>query len=321
MLDRVYGRLAALFILTVAVTIFYFLWGNLSLVPFIVQTRLKTIFAVMLSGTALAVATLLFHSVVNNRIITPSSLGLEFLYVLIKTVVVFIFGSAFLLQVDVVAQFISGGMILIAFALLLYRLFLRRGGDGVFFLLLVGMITSSLFMTLNVFFGILMDPVEFQVAQDIGFASFNRADTKSLKIAAVVIFPLSIYAFTLSGKLDVLALGRDCAINLGIDHDKLCHRVLVVTAALMAASTMLAGPMFFFGLLILNLILQFMPTFRHRVLFPAIICMSILVLMAGQGVVFHVLNFKTELSVIINLIGGFYFFHLILKVNKKWQSS
>ena len=321
MRKKEYWHLTVLFILTIAATVFYFLWDNLSLIPFIVQIRLKTILAIILSGTALAIATLLFHSLSNNRIITPSSLGLEFLYVLVKTAVVFLFGSAFLLQINTVVQFISGCLILIAFALLLYRLFFKDGQQNIFFLLLVGMIASSLFMTLNAFFGILMDPTEFQVAQDTGFASFNKVDSEVLKIAAIIIIPLSIYALTLSKKLDVLILGRDSAINLGVNYEKLCQTALIIIAILIASSTMLSGPMFFFGLLILNLVLQFVPTFRHQILFPAIILMSILILMIGQSIVFHALNFKTELSVIINFIGGVYFFYLILKVNRKWQLS
>ena len=56
-------RLLILLFLTLSAIAFYFLWDNLSLISFIVQLRLKTIFAIILSGTALAVATLLFHSV------------------------------------------------------------------------------------------------------------------------------------------------------------------------------------------------------------------------------------------------------------------
>ncbi|HCK62966.1 MAG TPA: iron ABC transporter permease, partial [Acinetobacter radioresistens] len=33
------------------------------------------------------------------------------------------------------------------------------------------------------------------------------------------------------------------------------------------------------------------------------------------------LNFKTTLSVIINFVGGIYFFWILLKENKKWQLS
>lgn len=321
MRNQEYWRLSMLFAFALFAATFYLVWGNLAFVPYIVEVRAKTILAIMLSGTALAVATLLFHSVSNNRIITPSSLGLEFLYVLVKTVVVFLFGSAVLARSSAVVQFVFGSMILIAFALLLYRLFLAHGRESVMFLLLVGMVASSLFMTLNDFLGVLMDPVEFQVAQDAMFASFNRVDAAALQVAAVIIVPLSVYAFLLSKKLDVLVLGRDCAVCLGVDYDGLCKKALIITAILVSASTMLAGPMFFFGLLILNLVLQFMPSFRHRALFPAIICMSVSVLMVGQNVVFHVLNFKTELSVIINMIGGVYFFWLVLEVNKKWQLS
>ena len=44
-----------------------------------------------------------------------------------------------------------------------------------------------------------------------------------------------------------------------------------------------------------------------------------MVLVLGQTVVLHLLNFKTELDVIINFVGGVYFFWLLLKANKQWQ--
>lgn len=297
----------------------YFFWDNSQLTPFVVGLRLKTMGAMTITGLALGTATLLFHAIANNRIVTPSSLGLEFLYVLAKTAFVFFFGSAALMGMNVVAQFVFGCAVLIGFALLLYQFFFKDGRDNVFFLLLIGMICMALFMNTNTFLGMLMDPNEFQIAQDASFATFNQVNTTVLLLAACIVIPLSAYSYSLSRRLDVLTLGRDNAINLGIAYERFSKQVMVIVAVLMATATSLAGPMFFFGLLILNITLQWLPTYRHRLLFPAIVLVSIGVLVLGQAVVFHVLNYKTELSVIINFVGGVYFFWLLLKANRQWQ--
>ena len=177
----------------------------------------------------------------------------------------------------------------------------------------------SLFMSINTFLGMLMNPNEFQITQDTGFATFNQVDVTVLGLAACIVLPLTLYSFSLSRQLDVLGLGRETAINLGIDYERFGKKVMIIVAILMATATSLAGPMFFFGLLILNVTLQWLPTFRHRLLFPAIILVSTMVLVLGQTVVLHLLNFKTELDVIINFVGGIYFFWLLLKANKQWQ--
>ena len=312
-------RLWAMLVLTLALISVYFVWDNTQFIPFVNLLRLKTIAAMVVTAMALGSATLLFHAISNNRIVTPSSLGLEFLYVLAKTSVVFAFGSAALMHISVVWQFVFGCAILIGFALLLYRMFFKNGRENVFYLLLIGMICMSLFMSINTFLGMLMNPNEFQIAQDAGFATFNQVDVTVLGLAACIVLPLTLYSFSLSRQLDVLGLGRETAINLGIDYERFGKKVMIIVAILMATATSLAGPMFFFGLLILNVTLQWLPTFRHRLLFPAIILVSTMVLVLGQTVVLHLLNFKTELDVIINFVGGIYFFWLLLKANKQWQ--
>ena len=312
-------RLWLMLAVTSVLVAVYFVWDNTQFTPFVNGLRLKTLGAICVTAMALGSATLLFHAISNNRIVTPSSLGLEFLYVLAKTSFVFFFGSAALMHLHVVWQFVFGCAILIGFALLLYRMFFQSGRENVFYLLLIGMICMSLFMTTNTFLGMLMNPNEFQIAQDAGFATFNQVDATVLTLAACIVIPLTLYSFSLSRRLDVLGLGRETAISLGIDYERFGKKVMVIVAVLMATATSLAGPMFFFGLLILNVTLQWLPTFRHRLLFPAIILVSTMVLVLGQTVVLHLLNFKTELDVIINFVGGLYFFWLLLKANKQWQ--
>ena len=56
--------------------------------------RIPKIYAMILTGTAIGFSSLIFQTVTNNRILTPSILGIDSLYVLLQTTVVFFLGSS-----------------------------------------------------------------------------------------------------------------------------------------------------------------------------------------------------------------------------------
>jgi len=116
--------------------------------------------------------------------------------------------------------------------------------------------------------------------------------------------------------LDVIAMGRDHAVNLGVDYDRVVKRLLIVVAVLISIATALVGPITFLGLLVANVAYQLMRTYRHTLLIPAAVLISIVALVGGQLLVERVFTFSTTLSVIINLVGGVYFIYLLLKGSK-----
>ncbi|MGV2687013.1 iron chelate uptake ABC transporter family permease subunit, partial [Clostridium perfringens] len=84
------GLLAAAAIILVAVFLFIDLGGNWD---YALPRRIKKVLAIILTGGAIALSTTVFQTVTNNRILTPSVMGLDSLYVLIQTTVIFVFGS------------------------------------------------------------------------------------------------------------------------------------------------------------------------------------------------------------------------------------
>ena len=66
-------RLWAMLVLTLALISVYFVWDNTQFTPFVNGLRLKTLGAIVVTAMALGSATLLFHAISNNRIVTPSS--------------------------------------------------------------------------------------------------------------------------------------------------------------------------------------------------------------------------------------------------------
>ena len=141
----------------------------------------------MITGAAIALATMIFQTVVNNRILTPSILGLDSLYLLIQTTIIFLFGSSTLLSMNSIALFVLCTGLMMAFSLVLYHFLFKKENQNIFFLLLVGIIFGTFFGSLTTFMEVLIDPNEFQIAQDIGFASFNRINTQILWVALAIL--------------------------------------------------------------------------------------------------------------------------------------
>ena len=274
------------------------------------------VIAMALTGVAVAYSTVIFQTITHNRILTPSIMGLDSLYILLQTVIIFFLGSSHFTIVNRHVNFILSVMTMIFFALILYRLLFKRGGQPIYFLLLVGIIVGTFFGSISTFLQVLIDPNEFMLVQDKMFASFNNISGELVWWALGIVVITFLVGYKSFNDLDVLSLGRDTAINLGVSYDRLVKLMLVLSAILISVSTALVGPITFFGLIVANLAYQFFKTYKHSVLIAGASIMSIIALVGGQWVVERVFTFSTTLSVIINFIGGVYFIYLLLKESR-----
>lgn len=282
---------------------------------YVLGKRTEKIFAMVLTGAAIAFSTVVFQTITNNKILTPSIIGLDQLYMLIQTVLVFAFGSSLTVMSKTINFFISIAL-MILFVGILYKIIFKREGNNIYFLLLVGIIFGTLFQSLSSFMQVLIDPNEFMMIQDKMFASFNNINGDLPVISSILIILVSLYLLPFIKYLDVLSLGKEQAINLGVDYDKIVKNLLVVVAILISVSTALVGPITFLGLLVVNVTYQLFKTYQHKFLIIGSILISIISLVGGQLIVERVFTFSTTLSVIVNFIGGVYFIYLLLKQSK-----
>ena len=112
---------------------------------------------------------------------------------------------------------------------------------------------------------------------------------------------------------DVMSLGKDQAINLGVDYDNLMKKSFIIIAILIAISTSLVGPLTFLGILVANITREMMKTYKHSYLITVSILVSIFTLVFGQLLMERILKLSTPVSVVINMIGGIYFMYLLYK--------
>lgn len=274
------------------------------------------VFAMVLTGVAIAYATVVFQTITHNRILTPSIMGLDSLYMLLQTFLIFFLGSDHVTLINTQVNFLLSIAVMVVFALLFYQFLFKKGEKPIYFLLLVGIICGTFFSSISTFLQVLIDPNEFQIVQDRMFASFNNVNADLVWTSLIIIGVLLIYAWRHNNSLDVLSLGRDTAVNLGVDYDYLVKFMLVLAAVLTAIATALVGPITFFGLIVANLSYQFFKSYKHSIIILGASFLSVIALVGGQWVVERIFTFNTTLSVIVNFIGGIYFIYLLLKESR-----
>lgn len=307
--------LAIIAVLVSLLFVLYDLHGN---IEYILPRRLLKLVAIVITGGGIAFATAIFMTITNNRILTPSVMGLDSLYLLIQTMIVFVFGSKSLVMMNSNVNYAVSIAAMVVFALILFRILFKGEKNNIYFLLLVGMIMGTFFSSFTSFMQVLIDPNEFMVAQDKMFASINNVNGNLVYFSVILTVLTVLYFLRFYKYLDVIALGKDEAINLGVPYDYVVKRLLVIVTVMISIATALIGPITFLGLLVVNLAYEFMRTYRHFYIIIGSVLVSIIALVGGQFIVEKIFEFQATVGVVINFVGGIYFLYLLLKENQSW---
>lgn len=305
--------LAAIAIVCILLYGFYDIKGGFD---YAFPRRMTRVAAMVVTGIAISYSTVVFQTITRNRILTPSVMGLDSMYGVVQTLIYFFAGSMSVWVLNKYLNFGAAIFAMVLFALVLYRFLFRADKHPIYLLLLIGMIIGTLLGSLVTFLQVLIDPVEYLSLQTRLFASFTAVKAELLYIAIGILLIAFIYGYRIMGKLDVMSLGRENAINLGINYDGMVMRILILSSVLIATSTALVGPITFFGLIVANLSYQYLVTYKHTILIFGASLLGIIALVGGQFLVEHIFELRTTLSVIINFVGGIYFIYLLLKESR-----
>jgi len=272
--------------------------------------------AIVLVSVAVGVSTVIFQTVTGNRILTPALMGFDSLYLLIQTLLVF-----FMIPRDaaVIGGLTSGGLsgflgqtaIMVVASTSLYLWLLGGRRTDIHLLLLVGVVFGVFFRSASSFFQRLLDPAAYLQVQDAMFASFRGVQLDVLVACGVIVVGGLVAVAILGRRLDVMLLGRDPAVALGVDHRRVTIVVLVVVSFLVSASTALIGPVMFFGLIVANAAYALLGTTLHRFTLPVASLLGVIAL-AGGEMVLGALGVESALSIVIEFAGGLLFLFLLL---------
>ena len=287
-------------------------FDNERLFFYALNLRTPKLIVMIITAFAIGGASLVFQSVINNTIVTPCLLGMNSLYTLIHTAVVFFAGSTSVLANNANASFAVDLVIMGITATVIYGWLFKKTNYNVLYVLLIGTVLTSFFSSIQSTLTRVMDPNEYDNLLSTLVASFSNVNSEIIVFSVVVLGALIFVLRKDLALLDVITLGRQQAVNLGVDYDRTIRRLLLGVTICIAVATAMVGPISFLGLIIANLSRQLLQTFRHGQLILGSALFGTIVLVAGQLIVEHVFTYSIPVSVFITVGGGIYFLYLLL---------
>lgn len=310
---RLLGLTAALALATVL----FLAWHLRAPMGLILSLRAEKLVALILVGSAVGAATVLFQTAAGNRLITPGIVGFDALFVFLQTSLVITLGGVGFSTLPVLPKFLIETACLGLAATALFATLLRRGADDILRTILTGVIIGVLLRGLSGFAQRILEPSEYAVVQQASVASFGSVDGSLLWIAGVALALAMGVAWRMAGQLDVAALGRTKALTLGLAYDRTIVLALSLVSVMVAVSTALVGPVTFLGLLSASLAYRVADTHRHAVLIPASALIGATILVGGQFVFERALGYQSAMSVVVEFAGGLLFLALVLRKERR----
>lgn len=285
---------------------------NQKLFAYAMKIRTPKLIAMLITAFAIGGASIVFQSIINNTIVTPCLLGMNSLYTLIHTAIVFFVGSGSLLARNANAAFAADLLLMGVVATVVYSYLFKKTRHNVLYVLLIGTVLSSFFSSIQTTLTRVMDPNEYDSLLSTLVASFSNINSEIILFSVVV---LAVVIFVMRkdlALLNVITLGKDQAVNLGVDYDRTIRRLLLGVTLCIAVATAMVGPISFLGLIIANLSRQLLKTFRPGQLILGSALFGMIVLVGGQLIVEQVFTYAIPVSVFITVGGGIYFLYLLL---------
>ena len=305
-----------LLVISLALAVLYIVLGlNTEFLSFLLERRILKLIAILVVGYSISVSSVLFQTITNNRIITPSIIGFDSLYLMICSIVVLFFHQLLVPNVINIHIFffITVG-IMIVFSRALYRLLFIIKENTIYYVLLSGVVLSLLFRSIYTFFISIMDVAQYDALQRKLYASFDLIQYDLLFVSIILALLTTKYIVPMISDLDIYLIGKDNAKMLGVDIDKVQDDCIKIISILVSVATVLVGPITFLGLFVVNIVYMiYSNSNKHIHLILGSTFLSWIILILGSLLVERVFEFDTNLTVIINGIGGIFFIYLLLK--------
>ena len=303
--------LSALVVFAILGYLFYGI--NLKFFSYSMEVRIPKLLAMSIAAVCIGGASLIFQTLINNYIVTPCLLGMNSLYLVLHTVLVFAFGMGSFIITNKNLAFICDLVLMGAVACVVYNYLFIKTKYNVLYVLLIGTVMTTFFTSIQSTIVRTMDPNDYDALLLTLVASFSNVNVEVIGLSIVLCVVLTILFRKQLRTLNVISLGRANAISLGIDYERTLRVMLLYVTLLIAIATALVGPISFMGLITTNVARQMFQTYRHRYLIVGTILVTMLILIVGQMLMERVFVYSIPISVFITIGGGVYFLYLIFR--------
>lgn len=271
----------------------------------LLASRLPRTLALLFVGASIAVAGTVMQIIVHNRFVEPSTAGtFEAASLGILMVNLLAPGTPILGKMLVSAGFALAGTAL--FVALLRHIPLRSAS----MVPLVGLMLGSVIAALTSFIAYRFDLLQSLAAWKTGdFSTVLRGRYELLWVGAA----LAASVYIAADRFTVAGLGRDLAVNLGLDYRRVLWTGLTIVSLVTASVVVTVGMIPFLGLVVPNLVSLAMGDNMRRSI-PSI-ALSGAALLLACDIAGRLLNFPYEIPVgtVMGVVGSGLFLAFLLR--------
>lgn len=268
-------------------------------------SRVPRTLALILAGSATAIAGLIMQMLVRNRFVDPStagtveSAGLGLLVVTILAPALPIFG-----KMVIATGFAIAGTAL--FLLILSRIPLR----DILLVPLTGLVLSGIISAASTFIAYRFNLIQTLLGWTVGdFSGVLRGRYELLWLG----FPITLAAYFIADRFTVAGMGRDVATNLGVNYRRVVTIGLTIVALISATVVVTVGMIPFLGLVVPNLVSMMIgDNMRRSVPWVAILGALFVLACDILGRTIRA-PYEIPISTVVGVFGAALFLYLLLR--------
>ena len=279
---------------------------------YIWNTAMPHALAAIVAGAALAICGTMMQSMMSNPLADPYSTGISSgaCFGAVAAIIVGISMTSVSGEMGIVCNAFIGALV----PALLIIFISQRIRMTPATLILLGTAISYFFNSLITYMMVTTDADTLKNAYMWQIGSLDGMTWSSLPIMLIVTMIGSIVVMMTANKLNVLSLGENSAISLGVDVQRFRTACLVLMAIMTAAIVSFTGIIGFVGLVAPHLVRMIIGS-DNRFVAPISMVMGALLLLIADYIAFELSNIPV--GVVMSIIGSPVFFALIIYQSRK----
>jgi iron complex transport system permease protein len=273
------------------------------------ETRLPRVLLAAVVGAALAVAGVTLQGLLRNPLAEPHLIGVSGGAALGAVIAVIVAGRSVFTESGLLPLAAAGGAL--SSIAIIYRIALVHGRLQPYVLLLAGVVYNAFAGALILCINAIAD---FYQAQGILFWLMGNLATHSYRlVASIAAYCFLSIAWLLwqTRHLNVLSLGEEAAMQLGVDVHRVRRAAFIGSSLLVGAVVSVSGMIGFVGLIVPH-VMRLLFGADHRLLLPASMLAGAIFLIAADTVARTALGVvEVPVGVVTALCGGPFFVYLL----------
>ena len=281
--------------------------GDSRLVTIVLDIRLPRSLLAVLVGAGISAAGAAIQGLFRNPLADPALIGVSAGAALFAALFIVVGGSQDIALLGMTGSAFVGGLVVTWIVLLVGQ----RGG-GLSTMLLAGIAVNAIALAGVGLLSYLSSDLQLRSISAWALGSLNGANWMAVTTAlAIPLFIVLLHRESVN--LNVVTLGDEEAAHLGVSHESLRVRIIVLSALMVGIGVALTGVIAFLGLVVPHLIRMTLGS-SHQIVLPGSALLGGLLLLVADTLARTVFApAELPVGILTALVGGPFFVFLILR--------